>query len=113
MDDDSGIRDLTVNALTYCVNREVLSFENGQSAWQYLQDGNEADIVICDVDMPDMDGFELMAKIKEQTPEKIFIIMSGRDANEKKAELARADAFLAKPFSINDLFNLVQSYVVD
>ncbi|MCP3940784.1 MAG: response regulator [Desulfobacteraceae bacterium] len=113
VDDDSGIRDLTVNALTYCVDRKVLSFENGQFAWQYLQDGGDADIVICDVDMPVMSGFELMTKVKQKNPEKIFIIMSGEDANEKKAELAGANAFLGKPFSINDLFNLVQYYIVD
>ncbi len=113
VDDDSGIRDLAVNALTYCVNREVLSFENAGSAWQYILDGGDADILISDVDMPGMSGFELMAKIKEQTPEKIFIIMSGEEANEKKAELAGADAFLGKPFAINDLFNIVQNYVVD
>ncbi len=112
VDDDSEMRNLIVNALTYCVNREVLSFENAQLAWQYLQDGGDADIVISDVDMPDMSGFELMAKVKKQTPEKIFIIMSGVDTNEGKAELAGADAFLGKPFAINDLFNLVQCYVV-
>lgn len=113
VDDDSGIRELLVNALTYCVNREVLSFGTSQTAWQYLQDGNDVDMVICDGDMANMDGFELMAKIKHQSPEKIFIIMSGQEANEKKAELAGADAFLGKPFAINDVFNLVQCYVVD
>lgn len=113
VDDDSGIRKLLVNTLTYCVNREVLSFETSQAAWQYLQDGNTVDIVICDADMKNMDGFELMAKIKHHSPEKNFIIMSGVDANEKKAELAGADAFLGKPFAINDVFNLVQCYIVD
>jgi two-component system, response regulator YesN len=113
VDDDFEIRALMVNVLTYCVNREVLSFENGQLAWQYLKEGGDADIIFSDVDMPEMTGFELMAKIKEQTPEKIFIVMSGITANEQKAELAGADAFLGKPFSINDLFNLVQCYVVD
>lgn len=100
-----------VNALTYCVNREVLAFETGNLAWQYLQNGNDADMIICDVDMA-KGGFELMAKLKHQSPDKIFIIM-GQDANEKKAELAGADAFLGKPFGINDLFNLVQCYIVD
>jgi len=113
VDDDSGIRALMVNVLTYCVNREVLSFENGQLAWQYLKEGGDADIIFCDVNMPEMTGFELMAKVKEQTPEKIFIVMSGVTANEQKAELAGADAFLGKPFTINDLFNIVQCYVVD
>jgi len=113
VDDDPGIRDLMVNALTYCVNRQVLAFENGLSAWQYLEEGGEADVVICDVDMPDMNGFELLANVKQVHPGKIFIIMSGVAANEKKAETAGADAFLGKPFSINDLFDIVQCYVVD
>jgi len=113
VDDDPGILALMVNVLTYCVNREVLSFENGQLAWQYLKEGGDADIIFSDVDMPGMTGFELMAKVKEQTPEKIFILMSGVTENEQKAELAGADAFLGKPFAINDLFNIVQCYVVD
>ncbi len=113
VDDDPGIRALMVNVLTYCVNREVLSFENGQLAWQYLNEGGDADIIFCDVNMPGMTGFELMAKVKEQTPEKIFIVMSGVTENEQKAEAAGADAFLGKPFTINDLFNIVQCYVVD
>ena len=113
VDDDPGIRALMVNVLTYCVNREVLSFENGQLAWQYLNEGGEADIIFCDVNMPGMTGFEMMAKVKEQTPEKIFIVMSGVTENEQKAEAAGADAFLGKPFTINDLFNIVQCYVVD
>lgn len=112
VDDDSEIRELMVNALSYCVNREVLAFKTGDLAWQYLQDDNDADMVICDVDM-DRGGFELMAKIKHQSPDKIFIIMSGQGENEKKAELTGADAFLGKPFAINDLFNLVQCYIVD
>lgn len=113
VDDDPGIRALMVNVLTYCVNREVLSFENGQLAWQHLNEGGDADIIFCDINMPGMTGFELMAKVKEQTPEKIFIVMSGVTENEQKAELAGADAFLGKPFTINDLFNIVQCYVVD
>ncbi len=117
VDDDSGIRKLTVNALTYCVNREIISFRDGQAAWQYLEEGGEADIVISDVDMPLMNGFELLSKCKaqwtEKGTEKIFILMSGRKINEEKAELNGADGFLGKPFAINDLFNIVQCYVVD
>jgi CheY-like chemotaxis protein len=112
-DHEKGARDLMVNTLTYCVNRRVLPFETGQLAWEYLEDGGEADILFCEVDIPGMNGFELLKKIKEQMPGTICIIMSGLEANEKKAALEGADAFLGKPFSLNDLFNLVQVYVVD
>jgi len=107
------IKNLTVTALTYCVNREVRSFDNGRLAWEYINAGGEVDIVISDVDMPEMDGFELMDKVRKKYPDKIFILMSGVTDNEKKSQIAGADAFLAKPFEITDLFRIIQCFVVD
>ena len=101
-----------MTALTYCVNREVKSFDNGRLAWEYIDTGGEVDIVISDVDMPEMDGLELMERFREKYPDKIFIIMSGVSDNERKSQMAGADAFLAKPFEINDLFSIVQNFVV-
>jgi DNA-binding NtrC family response regulator len=113
VDEDAGIRELMVTALGYCVNREVLSFESSSAAWQCLQDGNAVDLLICNVDRINPDGFDLLTQIKHHWPDTLFIVMSGQAANEKKAELAGADGFLGKPFAINDLFNLVQRFVVD
>jgi len=104
---------MTVTALTYCVNREVKSFDNGRLAWEYINNGGEVDIVISDVDMPEMDGFELMSRFKAKFPDKVFVIMSGVPENEKKSQLSGATAFLAKPFEINDLFSIVQYFVVN
>ena len=97
----------------YCVNRDVVSFGNSYSAWLYLENGENADIVVSDADMPEMDGFELITRIKKKFPGKICILMSGNPANEKTAIDIGADAFLAKPFTLNDLFNIVQTFVVD
>ncbi len=113
VDDDRLLKDLTVTSLTYCVNREVKSFDDGKQAWKFIQGGGDVDIVITDVDMPGMNGFELMSRVKEKYPEVIFIIMSGVADYEKQSHLAGASAFLAKPFEINDLFSIVQCFVVD
>lgn len=112
MDDDPQIRNLAVNALTYCVNRKVTGVENGRKAWLYLEGGGEVDIIISDVDMPIMNGLELMSRVKQERPETIFIIMSGVAAYEHQARQKGADAFLGKPFEINDLFDIVQCYIV-
>ena len=69
-------------------------------------------MIISDVDMPEMDGFELLKKVKEKKSDMIVILMSGRPENEDRAAAINADAFLAKPFAINDLFNIVQTYIV-
>lgn len=99
--------------MTYCVNREVKSFDNGRLAWEYINTGGEVDIVISDVDMPEMDGFELMERFRDKYPDKVFIIMSGVLDYESRSQMAGANAFLAKPFEINDLFSIVQCFVVN
>ena len=111
VEDNKLIRELIVNVFMYCVNRNVLSFENGVEAWDYLASHGRADIVVADVDMPQMNGFELLSKIKKKFPRKICIIMSGDPANEKSAKELGADSFLAKPFNLKDLFDIVQTYV--
>jgi DNA-binding NtrC family response regulator len=112
VDDDIAIKNFTVNALTYCVNREVISFGDGLSAWRYIENGGQADMIISDVDMPKMNGFELLEKVRKNQANTVFILMSGHAENEGRAMASNADAFLAKPFAINDLFNIVQTYIV-
>ena len=113
VDSDQLVRNFTVDVLEFCVNREVLSFDNGSAAWEHIDTGDNPHIVISDVDVPDMNGFDLLKNVKEKYPEKICIIMSHQYKNEKLAKTLGADAFLAKPFYIDEIFELVQRYVVD
>ena len=112
VDDDKLIRDFVTNVLMFSVNSEVRSFSNGFSAWDYIEVPDNADIIVSDVDMPEMTGFELLAKIKKISPEKKCIIMSGDPGNETTAKRLGADGFLAKPFSVDDLFKIVETFVV-
>jgi len=106
-------RDFAVDVLAYSVNREVKSFENAMDAWTYLDDPESADIIVSDVDMPQMDGLELLKRVKTRYPKKICILMGNQPAYENAARQFGAAAFIAKPFDISDLFDVVQSFVVD
>ena len=112
VDKDKLVREFTVDVLEFCVNREVLAFDNGSDAWDYIQSPDNAHVIICDAEIPIMNGFDLLKNIKGTFPEKICIIMSHHYQNEKVAKELGADAFLAKPFYIDELFELVQQYVV-
>jgi len=101
-----------VTVLMYCVNRDVLSFDNGLAAWRYIEDYESFDIIISEIDVSGLNGFELMAKFKEKSPGKKCLLMSDNPANEQPARDSGADAFLAKPVSVNNLFNVVQTFVV-
>ena len=112
IDDDLMVRNFVSTVLMYCVNREVLSFDNGLAAWTYLESHGIPDIIISEIDVPGLNGFELMAKFKEKNPDKKYLLMSANPANEQSARNSGADAFLAKPVSVNDLFSVVQTFVV-
>jgi CheY-like chemotaxis protein len=112
IDNDLLVRDFVVTVLMYCVNRDVLSFDNGLAAWRYIEGNESLDMIISEVDVPGLNGFELMAKFKERSPDKKFLLMSDNPAHEETARNSGADAFLAKPVSVNDLFRVVQTFVV-
>jgi len=112
IDYDLMVRDFVVTVLMYCVNRDVLSFDSGLAAWRYIEDYESPDIIISEIDVPGLNGFELMAKFKEKSPGKKCLLMSDNPANEQLARNSGADAFLAKPVSVNDLFDVVHTFVV-
>ena len=112
IDDDLMVRDFVVTVLMYCVNRDVLSFDSGLAAWRYIEDYESPDIILSEIDVPGLNGFELMAKFKEKSPEKKCLLMSDNPANEQPAKNSGADAFLTKPVRVNDLFKVVQTFVV-
>ncbi|MBF0224613.1 MAG: response regulator [Desulfobacterales bacterium] len=113
VDSHKLIRDLAVDVLAFSVNRKVFSFDEGFELWDYLRSNDSADLIVIDNELPDISGIDLLFKIKKTFPKKICILMSSDIAKEQKALECKADAFLAKPFTVNDLFDIVQKFVVE
>ena len=113
IDDDRLVRDLTMHTIEYGVNRKVTAFESGLEAWQYVIDHpQEIKVVIADANIPDMDGFELLSELKRSHPEIAIILTTSNPHWEQKACDLGADAFLLKPFCIDDLFLLVKQFMI-
>ncbi len=102
-----------VGTLMYSVNREVLPFENGLEAWIYFESYGVPDIVVADVNLADLSGPELLGKVKGLDRNTVVILYSDVPEREAIVREAGADAFLAKPFGVSELFNLVQRFVVE
>lgn len=76
VDDDAGIR-LTLEKYLADWNFEVLAAENGRQAIKII-DSERPDLVITDLFMPEMDGFELLRSIQEKKTELPVIVISGQ-----------------------------------
>jgi DNA-binding NtrC family response regulator len=98
VDDDPHFLDAlveTVGLLGY----EAKGANDCESALVALKDGKYA-MVLADVSMPEMNGFDLLKVLKRQHPELPVVIMTGHNLSEPAADLIKqsADAYLTKPF---------------
>ncbi|WP_456442947.1 hybrid sensor histidine kinase/response regulator [Caldithrix abyssi] len=94
---------------------EVQTAVNGQQAWQILQK-QTFDLVVSDVQMPEMDGIELTRKIKtEQKMKSIPVILLtslGSESDRKKGLEAGANAyFIKQDFKQKSLLDLIHKLI--
>ncbi|HNR50234.1 MAG: Sensor histidine kinase RcsC [Deltaproteobacteria bacterium ADurb.BinA179] len=90
----------------------VHTAKDGLAALEYLEK-TSMDIVVSDIHMPKMDGFTLMTEIKSRYPRTPIILITGFSVSEAKkmAFEKGADAFVAKPFHLKDLKNVIDSVI--
>ena len=109
IDDDHLVRNFAVHTIEYGTNRKVTTFDSGFNAWEFIQaEPGQVDIIIADANIPDMDGLELLRQVKSKYPDKKFVITTSSPDKEKTAYQLGADAFLLKPYDIDDLFTLIE-----
>ena len=116
------VDDIEVNraalAATFEKEYVINEFENGKDAWLYLQENaSKVDIILLDLLMPVMDGFQLLEKIRtnHQTRQTPVIVMSQMDETmEQRALKMGADDFVSKPYNAlvikKRVSNVVSSY---
>jgi len=78
--------------------REVEGFVSASEALAWLED-HAADLALLDIDMPEMNGLELAARIKELSPDTAIIFVTGYSEFAKDAFAVRASGYLMKPLT--------------
>lgn len=84
--------------------------ENGRQAWALLQD-QKPDLIISDIDMPQMTGFDLLRLVREdlRLSDLPFILMtSNLYAHAQASQSAGFDSLLPKPYAPEDLVEQVR-----
>ena len=100
VDDEPLILDLTSSMLED-LGCEVLSADNGADALARLAEDPRVGLLITDVQMPGMSGYELAAKARQRWPDLRIVVMSGNDLGGKGYTLVR------KPFSQPQLEKII------
>ncbi|MEA3297136.1 MAG: response regulator, partial [candidate division Zixibacteria bacterium] len=110
VDDEELLRDLLQRILTRD-GVKVLLADSGKQALGLMKT-NKVAAVLSDIAMPEMDGFELLAYVKEYDTSIPVILVSGRsEYNREDVITAGADNFITKPFNNVEILDRIRPYL--
>jgi len=92
---------------------KILYARNGKQALNYFYSGEIVDIVLMDIRMPVMDGFEAISIIRKQYPDQVIIAQTAyaRPEDIEKMVIAGFDDIIAKPIEIDDLMVIIKKHL--
>lgn len=113
VDDDVILRRVLQNSLEQ-QGYQVISVSSGQDA--LIKFGQDTpDIVVSDVSMPEMNGFEFCRQLRSQTSGKLipFIFLSAKNELEDRIQghIIGADSYLTKPFEMKELLANIEALI--
>ncbi len=110
VDDDRSLRMVLKEALSRS-GRKMLIAQDATSALMILKN-EKVDLIISDLVMPDMNGIELMEKVKKRSPDTGFLIITAYGTIEIAVDALHKGAFdfITKPFSINQIESRVERF---
>jgi CheY-like chemotaxis protein len=109
IDDDLSIRLLLENFLSR--DYEIIGKTNGIEALDWLEH-DIPDLIICDIQMPGMDGYEVLRRVRERgyTKHTPVMMLSGSEPSRDRVKCYKLGAqdFLTKPFNPEELEELIK-----
>jgi len=112
VDDEMSICLLLENFLSQ--DYEIITVNNSEAALIWME-GNLPDLIISDIQMANMDGFEFLTKVRQRgfTKHTPFIMLSARAESKERIKCYRLGAqdYLTKPFNPEELEELVKKNI--
>lgn len=103
VEDEAFSRTVVTKVLQGLGVENILAAENGQAALDLLEDTRHVDLIITDIEMPELNGFELARRIRYGQIERFkstpIIMLTGADTEEniRKGRIHKINAFIVKP----------------
>ena len=105
--DDSGTVRQQVSMALKQAGFAIVEAADGQEALAAIESNRAIDMVVCDVNMPNLNGLEMVEKVKSNPANKTLPILmlttEGQPSMIKRAKEAGAVGWIVKPFDANQL----------
>lgn len=102
VDDSSTMRRIVINALNQMGQEiNVVEAEDGQDGYAKYEENKDVELILCDWNMPNMNGFELLEKLVGEGCKAPIIMVTTEAEKENviKAIKAGAKNYITKPFT--------------
>ena len=110
LEDDKNIQEIESfaikgNGYDVCAFDDAKAFDRGMQAMK-------PDLLVLDIMLPDLDGFQVLQKIRQTSNVPVLMLTAKSDEEDKVSGLRMgADDYLTKPFSLNELMARVHSLI--
>ncbi|WP_432671208.1 PAS domain-containing protein [Flavobacterium sp. SM2513] len=110
-DDDAISRKLIVKSVAD-IGNEIIQAKSGREAVEKFMEHRDVDLILMDVQMPDMNGYEATMEIRKTDPNVIIITQSafGLTGDREKAIEAGSNDYITKPIDKSELMLLINKY---
>lgn len=111
-DDDANVRDLASRALQ-SAGHQVDCVSDGSEALDHVKANGAPDVLVTDIDMPQLDGISLAKDVGTQSPNVAILLMSGYSEQLARASEIKAAkvATIQKPFTLDAIRQSVRAIV--
>ncbi len=110
-DDNDQVRSVTAATLRD-LGYHVLDVASGDGALSALRNDTGIDILMTDLVMPEMNGFQVAVAAKAWRPEMPIVFISGH-ADQIEDMMSIGDRLLRKPFSVGDLHRVIEAAIAE
>lgn len=109
VEDEPTLRRIVVEALE-SAGYDVAQASDGEAGIRCFEE-HHADLVIADIMMPRMDGFEMVRRMRARHPDTLFLFLSARSGAEDVVEGFRSGGhdYLRKPFAMSELMVRIEA----
>jgi len=113
IDDEMSIRMLLENYLSKTYT--VVTRNDGQEGLKYLEEGNLPELIVADIQMPNLDGYEFLRNVRASGFFKNIpmIMLSGIESSNERVKCLKlgADDYLVKPFNPEELAIRIENLI--
>lgn len=110
--EDDKISELFISKAIKMFGKEIITVQNGKDAVEFYRDNQDIDLILMDIGMPIMDGYEATRQIREFDKQVIIIAQTayGLANDREKAIQSGCNDYISKPINKDELYRLINKY---